>query len=68
MGFDKEVARFLGFKDELPIVVSDMQAYKQFGNAVVPAVSTAVARQVVKVLAKQFFQSGRCLLKATMTM
>jgi len=67
MGFDKEVARFLGFKDELPIVVSDMQAYKQFGNAVVPAVSTAVARQVVKVLSKRFLESGRCLLKATKT-
>lgn len=63
MGFDREVAQMLGFKDELPIVVSDTQAYRQFGNAVVPAVSYAVAKQVVKVLSWQFVQSGKCLLK-----
>ncbi len=64
MGFDAEVARFLGFRDELPIVVSDTQAYRQFGNAVVPAVSTAVARQVVKVLCRHFTENRRCLLKS----
>lgn len=64
MGFDADVARLLGFRDELPIVVSDTQAYRQFGNAVVPAVSTAVARQVVKVLCRHFTESRRCLLKA----
>jgi DNA (cytosine-5)-methyltransferase 1 len=63
MGFDADVASFLGFKDELPIVVSDTQAYRQFGNAVVPAVSTAVARQVAGVLYQHFIASGRCLLK-----
>lgn len=63
MGFDSEVAEFLGFKGELPIVVSDTQAYRQFGNAVVPAVATAVARQVVKVLCWHFSQSRRPLLK-----
>jgi DNA (cytosine-5)-methyltransferase 1 len=63
MGFDAEVARLLGFRDELPIVVSDTQAYRQFGNAVVPAVSTAVARQVVRVLCWHFAESRRCLLK-----
>lgn len=63
MGFDSDVARFLGLGDKMPIVVSDTQAYKQFGNAVVPAVSTAVAREVVKVLARQFVGSGKCLLK-----
>lgn len=65
MGFDSEVAAFLGLGEKMPIVVSDTQAYKQFGNAVVPAVSTAVARQVVKVLARQFVESGKCLLKGT---
>ena len=64
MGFDREVAEFLGFKDELPIVVSDTQAYRQFGNAVVPAVASAVAKQVVKVLSWQFARSGKCLLKS----
>ena len=68
MGFDKEVAKFLGFPDgKMPIVVSDMQAYKQFGNAVVPAVSTAVAKQVVKVLCWQFSHTKRCLFKGTET-
>ncbi len=33
------------------IVVSDTQAYKQFGNAVVPKVVEAVGRQIVRVLA-----------------
>lgn len=32
----REVARLMGFPDSLPIVVSNTQAYKQFGNAVVP--------------------------------
>lgn len=63
MGFNADVAAVLGFNDELPIVVSDTQAYRQFGNAVVPAVATAVARQVVKVLCWHFADSGRCLLK-----
>lgn len=64
MGFNSDVATALGFKDELPIVVSDTQAYRQFGNAVVPAVATAVARQVVQVLCWHFTETGRCLLKA----
>ncbi len=38
----REAARLMGFPDSLPIVVSDTQAYKQFGNAVVPAVVSAV--------------------------
>lgn len=64
MGFDREVARFLGLGDEMPIVVSDMQAYKQFGNAVVPAVSTAVAKEVVKVFCRHCAETKRPLLKA----
>lgn len=32
----RECARLMGFPDNLPIVVSDTQAYRQFGNAVVP--------------------------------
>jgi DNA (cytosine-5)-methyltransferase 1 len=44
-----ECARLMGF-DEKKIVVSDTQAYRQFGNAVVPKVVEAVARQIVKVM------------------
>jgi site-specific DNA-cytosine methylase len=44
MGFDE--------KYQNQIVVSDTQAYKQFGNAVVPKVVEAVGRQIVRVLAQ----------------
>ena len=40
----------MGFPDEYPIVVSDTQAYRQFGNALVPLIAEAVGAQVVKVL------------------
>ncbi len=43
-----ECARLMGF-DEKKIVVSDTQAYRQFGNAVVPKVVEAVGKQIVKV-------------------
>jgi DNA (cytosine-5)-methyltransferase 1 len=46
----RECARLMGFPDHLRIVVSDTQAYRQFGNAVVPPVAAAVASQIVKVL------------------
>jgi DNA (cytosine-5)-methyltransferase 1 len=42
-----EAGRLMGFPmDRLEIVVSDTQAYRQFGNAVVPKVAEAVARQI----------------------
>ncbi|GAB3085177.1 DNA (cytosine-5-)-methyltransferase [Pedococcus soli] len=42
-----EAGRLMGFPMErLDIVVSDTQAYRQFGNAVVPKVAEAVARQI----------------------
>jgi len=46
----REAARLMGFPDSLDIKVSDTQAYRQFGNAVVPPVAAAVARQIVDVL------------------
>jgi DNA (cytosine-5)-methyltransferase 1 len=63
MGYNADVAKSLGFEGELPIVVSDTQAYRQFGNSLVPAVAEAVAREIVKVLCWQFVQSGKCLIK-----
>ncbi len=46
-------------------MVSDMQAYKQFGNAVCPPVAEAVARQVVKALSWQLAKhhTNGCLFK-----
>jgi DNA (cytosine-5)-methyltransferase 1 len=60
----RECARLMGFDDELPIVVSDTQAYRQFGNAVVPKVAAAVAQEILKVFRWQLVQKKNgCLLK-----
>jgi DNA (cytosine-5)-methyltransferase 1 len=45
-----EAKRLMGFPNEYPIVVSDTQAYRQFGNALVPLIAQAVGAEVVKVL------------------
>jgi len=61
----RECARLMGFDDALPIVVSDTQAYRQFGNAVVPKVARAVAQEILKVLRWQLVQNPNgCLLKS----
>ena len=46
----RETARLMGFPEHLPIVVSNTQAYRQFGNAVVPAIVEAVGAEVINVL------------------
>jgi DNA (cytosine-5)-methyltransferase 1 len=43
-----ECALLMGFKNTFKIPVSDTQAYKQFGNAVVVPVVSAVAKAMVK--------------------
>lgn len=47
-----EAGRLMGFPEHLVgnQVVSDTQAYRQFGNAVVPKVAKAIARQIAEVL------------------
>ena len=59
----REAARLMGFPDHLPIVVSDTQAYRQFGNAVVPVITEAIARQIAKVFALYLNQKKACLIK-----
>jgi DNA (cytosine-5)-methyltransferase 1 len=60
----REAAKLMGFPDDKKIVVSDTQAYKQFGNAVVPLVVEAVGRQIVEVLTKKLLDTENgCLLK-----
>lgn len=56
----REAARLMGFPvpDQLDIAVSDTQAYKQFGNAVVPAVVEAVGKQIVDVLYWHVISNG----------
>lgn len=44
----RECARLQGFPDSFNIVVSDTQAYKQFGNSVVIRAVADVAKQIVK--------------------
>ena len=44
----RECARLQGFPDDFKIVVSDSQAYKQFGNAVTVNVSNAIARSILE--------------------
>jgi DNA (cytosine-5)-methyltransferase 1 len=61
----EEARRLMGFPDHLPIVVSDTQAYRQFGNAVVPLVVEAVGRQIVQVIGTRLTRrSNGCLLKS----
>ena len=46
----REWARFQGFPDNFKIIVSDAQAYKQFGNSVaVPAIQ-ATAEKIIEKL------------------
>ena len=44
----RECARLMGFRDDFVIPVSDSQAYRQFGNAVCPPVSKALAEAVIQ--------------------
>jgi DNA (cytosine-5)-methyltransferase 1 len=50
MGFNKDFADLMGFEGEFPIIVSDTQAYRQFGNAVSPIVAMEIGAEIVKVL------------------
>ena len=61
----QEAGRLMGFPEPLldRLVVSDTQAYKQFGNAVVPKVAEAVASKIVETMQWQLLrQGGGCLL------
>jgi len=49
----RECARIMGFPEKFKIPVSDNQAYRQFGNAVVVPVVKTVAKQMVKCLTKE---------------
>ncbi len=63
----RECQRLMGFPDDpdrYPIVVSDTQAYRQFGNAVVPKVAAEVVRSILVVLRSEWERRNKgCLLK-----
>lgn len=46
----REAARLMGYPDSFKIVVSDTQAYKQFGNSVVVPVIKMIGESVIKCL------------------
>ena len=46
----RECARLQGFPENYKIVVSDTNAYKQFGNSVVVPLVTAVAKNIIETL------------------
>jgi len=50
MGFNSKFAKLAGHGTKFPQVVSDTQAYKQFGNSVSPLVVEAVGKNVLIVL------------------
>ena len=49
----REASRLQGFPDNFKIVVSDIQAYKQFGNSVSVPVIEAIAQNIKEVLLKE---------------
>ena len=53
MGFKDTYARVFGHKNGFPQVVSDTQAYKQFGNSVIPPVVEDVALKIIEVMASR---------------
>lgn len=64
MGFDDHFSALFGHGEAFPQVVSDTQAYRQFGNAVVPKVVEAVMEGVLSVMGDAIEATGNgCLLK-----
>ena len=67
MGFDSKYSSLFGHPDGFPQVVSDTQAYRQFGNAVVPKVVEAVGAEIINVMSKSVrLTDGACLIKGRM--
>lgn len=58
----RECARLMGYDDSLPIVVSDTQAYRQFGNSLCPLIAEEIAQKIVRTISLNVLQSDRCLV------
>lgn len=64
MGFTEKYAKLFGHQDGFPQVVSDTQAYRQYGNAVVPNVVEAVGAKILESMARVFLRTNTgCLIK-----
>ncbi len=56
----RECARLMGFPDDFKIIVSDTQAYRQFGNSVVVPLVEVIAREIISLVeARQRSQDGK---------
>jgi DNA (cytosine-5)-methyltransferase 1 len=63
MGFNNRFAKEWGFNRGFPQVVSDMQAYKQFGNSVCPLVVEQIGIEICKSLKDQSRRNKRADLR-----
>lgn len=61
----RECARLMGYPDSFRIVVSDTQAYRQFGNSVVVPVVERIARSVCDALRRPAGATPDFVLRAT---
>jgi len=52
MGYTDDYANLFGHKEGFPQVVSDTQAYRQFGNSVVPKIVEDIAKKIVDTMAE----------------
>ena len=65
MGFQNRYAEVFGHNNGFPQVVSDTQAYKQFGNSVVPLVVEEIAKNIVEIMVHHLLDenTGRLLVR-----
>ena len=65
LGYSSEYSKLFGHENGFPQVVSDTQAYKQFGNSVVPKVVELIGHEIVRCMGEALQRRGNgCLLKA----
>jgi len=58
LGYTDELARIYGHENGFPQAVSDTQAYKQFGNSVVPLIVKEIAGEIAKVIKASAVSAG----------
>ena len=64
LGYSSEYSKLFGHENGFPQVVSDTQAYRQFGNSVVPKVVEEIAHEIVRCIGNLISQTDSgCLLK-----
>lgn len=64
LGYEDKFAQLFGHEGGFPQVVSDTQAYRQFGNSVVPLVVKEIGESITRVLADTIrISNNGCLIK-----